>query len=226
VVILRDLTLNLPRTAVTALVGPSGAGKTSLLRLLNRLDDPTAGEVLFDQQPITGYPVAALRRRVGFVFQSPAMFPGTVEENLRTAVGLGGAGAAVEAPPIEGVLAAVGLSADYASREDRDIALAEWLRSKGVELVVCAGYMQLLRKPFFDYYGGRIVNTHSAPLPAFPGAHPIEDVLAAGVETTAATVHFVDEGIDTGPVIAAEPVPVLPDDTVESLRARVQAGVC
>ena len=71
---------------------------------------------------------------------------------------------------------------DYASREERDVALAEWLRDHDVELVVCAGYMHLFRKPFFDYYGGRIVNTHSAPRPAFPGAHPIEDVLAAGVD--------------------------------------------
>ena len=76
---------------------------------------------------------------------------------------------------------------DYASREERDVALAEWLRDHDGELVVCAGYMHLFRKPFFDYYGGRIVNTHSAPLPAFPGAHPIEDVLAAGVDETAAT---------------------------------------
>jgi phosphoribosylglycinamide formyltransferase 1 len=115
-------------------------------------------------------------------------------------------------------------AADYESRESRDIALAEWLQSRGVELVVCAGYMHLFRKPFFDYYGGRIVNTHSAPLPEFPGAHPIEDVLAAGVPETAATVHYVDEGIDTGPVIDAERVPVLPDDTIESLRVRVQAA--
>ena len=114
-------------------------------------------------------------------------------------------------------------AADYESREDRDVALAEWLRSRGVELVVCAGYMHLFRKPFFDYYGGRIVNTHSAPLPAFPGAHPIEDVLAAGVPETAATVHYVDEGIDTGPVIAVEKVPVYPNDTAEALRRRVQA---
>ena len=114
-------------------------------------------------------------------------------------------------------------AAEYASREERDVALAEWLRSRGVELVVCAGYMHLFRAPFFDYYGGRIVNTHSAPLPEFPGAHPIEDVLAAGVPETAATVHYVDEGIDTGAVIRAERVPVLPGDTVETLRARVQA---
>jgi len=122
-----------------------------------------------------------------------------------------------------GIANAVFDASDYATREERDVALAEWLQSQGVELVVCAGYMPLFRKPFFDYYGGRIVNTHSAPLPDFPGAHPIEDVLEAGIDQTAATVHYVDEGIDTGPVIAVEPVPVLPDDTVESLRTRVQA---
>jgi phosphoribosylglycinamide formyltransferase 1 len=129
---------------------------------------------------------------------------------------------ALERAQNAGIEAAVFDAADYESRESRDVALAEWLRSRGVELVVCAGYMHLFREPFFDYYGGRIVNTHSAPLPGFPGAHPIEDVLAAGVDETAATVHYVDQGIDTGPVIAAEPVPVLPDDTAESLRARVQ----
>jgi phosphoribosylglycinamide formyltransferase-1 len=83
--------------------------------------------------------------------------------------------------------------------------------------------MHLIRKPFFDYYGGRIVNTHSAPLPDFPGSRPIQDVLAAGVSQTAATVHYVDEGVDTGPVIKAEAVPVWPEDTPETLRARVQA---
>jgi phosphoribosylglycinamide formyltransferase-1 len=112
---------------------------------------------------------------------------------------------------------------DFASREERDDAMGRWLEEHGVTLVVCAGYMHLLRKPFLDRFAGRIVNTHSAPLPDFPGAHPIEDVLAAGVAETAATVHYVDEGVDTGPVIAAEPVPVLEDDTAETLRARVQA---
>jgi phosphoribosylglycinamide formyltransferase-1 len=121
-----------------------------------------------------------------------------------------------------GIETAVFDANDYLNREERDIALAQWLQSRGVELVVLAGYMHLFRKPFFDYYAGRIVNTHSAPLPDFPGAHPIEDVLAAGVTETAATIHWVDEGIDTGPVIRAERVAVLPTDTVESLRARVQ----
>ena len=114
-------------------------------------------------------------------------------------------------------------AADYETREERDVALAEWLLERGVELVVCAGYMHLFRKPFFDYYAGRVVNTHSAPLPAFPGPCPVEDVLAAGVPETAATIHYVDEGIDTGPVITAERVPVRRGDTVETLRARVQA---
>ena len=129
---------------------------------------------------------------------------------------------ALERAEAAGIEARVFDAGDYETREERDVALAEWLQSRDVQLVVCAGYMHLFRKPFFDYYGGRIVNTHSAPLPEFPGAHPIEDVLAAGVEQTAATVHYVDEGIDTGPVIAAERVPVLPDDTVDTLRARVQ----
>jgi phosphoribosylglycinamide formyltransferase 1 len=111
---------------------------------------------------------------------------------------------------------------DYASREERDAAMADWLLGHGVDIVVCAGYMHLLRPTFLERFD-RIVNTHSAPLPEFPGAHPIEDVLAAGAKETAATVHYVDEGVDTGAVIAAEPVPVREDDTVETLRARVQA---
>ena len=130
---------------------------------------------------------------------------------------------ALERARAAGIERAVFDAADYGSRVERDIALAEWLQSKGAELVVCAGYMHLLRKPFFDYFAGRIVNTHSAPLPEFPGAHPIEDVLAAGLTETAATVHYVDEGVDTGPVITAEKVPVHADDTVESLRVRVQS---
>jgi phosphoribosylglycinamide formyltransferase-1 len=111
----------------------------------------------------------------------------------------------------------------YSDRDARDAAMAAWLEERGVGLVVCAGYMHLLRPSFLERFAGRIVNTHSAPLPEFPGAHPIEDVLAAGVPETAATVHYVDEGIDTGAVIRAERVPVREDDTADSLRARVQA---
>ena len=123
------------------------------------------------------------------------------------------AGVAAQAFPVE----------EYATREDRDDAMGRWLEERGATFVVCAGYMHLLRKPFIDRFAGRIVNTHSAPLPAFPGPRPIESVLEAGVRETAATVHYVDEGVDTGSVIVAEPVPVLAGDTVDTLRARVQA---
>jgi phosphoribosylglycinamide formyltransferase 1 len=111
----------------------------------------------------------------------------------------------------------------YPDREARDAALAGWLVGHGVELVVLAGYMHVLQPRFFEVFGRKVVNTHGAPLPEFPGAHPIEDVLAAGVAQTAATVHWVDEGIDTGPVIRREVVAVVPGDTVDSLRERVQA---
>ena len=130
---------------------------------------------------------------------------------------------ALERAEAAGIETGVFEAEDYGSREERDEALARWLEDRGVALVVCAGYMHLFRKPFFDHYAGRVVNTHPAPLPEFPGAHPIEDVLAAGVAETAATIHYVDEGIDTGPVIVSERVPVLDGDTVETLRARVQA---
>jgi phosphoribosylglycinamide formyltransferase-1 len=130
---------------------------------------------------------------------------------------------ALERAEHAGITTAVFQLEDYTDREERDTAMAGWLAEHGVDLVVCAGYMHLLRRSFLERFPGRVINTHSAPLPQFPGPHPIHDVLAAGVPETAATVHYVDGGVDTGPVIAAEPVPVLRGDDEKSLRARVQA---
>ena len=110
---------------------------------------------------------------------------------------------------------------DYPDRDARDAAMAEWFVGRSVELVVCAGYMHLLRPSFLERFPQRVVNVHPAPLPGFPGAHPLEDVLEAGATDAAATVHYVDDGVDTGLVIASEPVPVLDGDTVDSLRERV-----
>jgi phosphoribosylglycinamide formyltransferase 1 len=110
---------------------------------------------------------------------------------------------------------------DFPDRQARDGAMADWLEERGVELVVCAGYMHLLDASFLARFPDAVVNVHPAPLPGFPGAHPLEDVLAAGAGSTAATVHYVDEGVDTGAVIASEEVPVLPGDTADTLRARV-----
>ena len=103
----------------------------------------------------------------------------------------------------------------HADRAERDLVLATWLEEHGVELVVLAGYMHLLTKPFLDRFPERIVNVHPSLLPAFPGAHSIADALAAGVDTTGVTVHYVDEGLDTGAVIAQVEVPVEPRATLE-----------
>ena len=102
----------------------------------------------------------------------------------------------------------------YESREARDREMADWLELRGVDLVVLAGYMHLLTAPFLERFPQRIVNVHPSLLPAFPGAHPIDDALASGVDTTGVTVHYVDEGVDTGAVIRQETVDVEPRDTL------------
>lgn len=107
-----------------------------------------------------------------------------------------------------GVQTSVFLRSDYASREARDAAMAEWIASRGADLVVLAGYMQLLSPPFIARYRDRIVNVHPALLPAFPGLDAIGQALAAGVEVTGVSVHFVDEGVDTGPVLLQREVAV------------------
>src|SRR6185503_16151090 len=108
----------------------------------------------------------------------------------------------------------------HSSREERDLVMATWLEERGVELIVLAGYMHLLTPPFLDRFPERIVNVHPSLLPEFPGTGAIDAALAAGVETTGVTVHLVDEGLDTGPVLRQEPVPVEPR---ESLAERIHA---
>jgi phosphoribosylglycinamide formyltransferase 1 len=114
-----------------------------------------------------------------------------------------------------GVPAATFDLACHAGREERDLVLATWLEEHGVELVVLAGYMHLLTQPFLQRFPGRIVNVHPSLLPAFPGAHAIADAVAAGVETTGVTVHLVDDGLDTGPVLRQEALPIEPRATLE-----------
>jgi phosphoribosylglycinamide formyltransferase 1 len=112
--------------------------------------------------------------------------------------------------------------ADYADRASRDTAMAEWLHEHEVQLVVLAGYMHLLTSAFLDRFPGAVVNVHPSLLPDFPGAHAVEEQLAAGVAESGATVHLVDTGIDSGPILAQERVPVLAQDTPESLHARIK----
>jgi phosphoribosylglycinamide formyltransferase-1 len=103
----------------------------------------------------------------------------------------------------------------HADRVERDLVMATWLEERGVELVVLAGYMHLLTRPFLDRFPERIVNVHPSLLPQFPGLRAIEECLAAGVDTTGVTIHLVDEGLDTGRVLRQEALPVEPRDTLE-----------
>ena len=111
----------------------------------------------------------------------------------------------------------------FDSRERRDAAMSEWLSSHEVDLVVLAGYMQLLSPEFIGKWRDRIVNVHPALLPSFPGLDAIGQALDAGVDVTGVTVHFVDEGIDTGAPILQRPVAVPPDRSRDALEAAVHA---
>ena len=115
---------------------------------------------------------------------------------------------ALERARAAGVETAVFPGEEYAGRDARDVAMAEWIEARGADLVVLAGYMQLLSPAFVARFRNRVVNVHPALLPAFPGLDAIGQALEAGVETTGVTVHFVDEGVDTGPPIVQREVPV------------------
>jgi phosphoribosylglycinamide formyltransferase-1 len=109
----------------------------------------------------------------------------------------------------------------YPDRVAFDDAVAEVLRQHGTELVCLAGYMRVLSAEFVRRFPGRILNVHPALLPAFPGLHAQRRALEHGVKIAGATVHFVDEGVDTGPIVLQEAVPVLDDDTEDTLAARI-----
>jgi phosphoribosylglycinamide formyltransferase-1 len=106
--------------------------------------------------------------------------------------------------------------------EEAQLETADRLRAAGVELVCLAGFLRLVKRPLLDAFPDRILNIHPALLPAFPGLESWKQALDAGASESGCTVHFVDEGMDTGPIILQESVPVLPGDTAESLHARIQ----
>ncbi|MEW2360006.1 phosphoribosylglycinamide formyltransferase [Spirillospora sp. NPDC029432] len=111
---------------------------------------------------------------------------------------------------------------DFADRTGWDEALTAAIEAYEPDLVVSAGFMKILGPRFLARFGGRTINTHPALLPSFPGAHAVRDALAYGVKVTGCTVHFVDEGVDTGPVIAQEAVPVRWHDDEDSLHERIK----
>ena len=123
-----------------------------------------------------------------------------------------------------GVETAVFPRGGFADRPARDVAMADWLEERGAELVVLAGYMELLSPEFVRRFAGRLINVHPSLLPAFPGLRAIEQAIEYGVKVMGVTVHFVDEGVDTGPIIAQEAFEVDPYALdVDAIEARVHA---
>jgi formyltetrahydrofolate-dependent phosphoribosylglycinamide formyltransferase len=112
---------------------------------------------------------------------------------------------------------------DHPDRDAWDRALAAEIAAHRPDLVVSAGFMKIVGPSVLGAFGGRLINTHPALLPAFPGAHAVRDALAAGAPVTGATVHVVDAGVDTGPVLAQREVPVLAGDDEASLHERIKA---
>ena len=112
--------------------------------------------------------------------------------------------------------------ADHPDRAAWNVALAEAVAAYEPDWVVCSGFMRILGAPLLEAFPGRIVNTHPALLPSFPGAHGVRDALAYGVKVTGCTVHLVDAGVDTGPILAQAAVPVLDTDTEEVLHERIK----
>ena len=121
----------------------------------------------------------------------------------------------------EGIPCCAILRSNYASKQEFDQALAAKLQEYGVNLVVLAGFMRILGSSFIDTFAGKVMNIHPSLLPSFPGLHPQQQALDYGVKVSGCTVHFVDKGMDTGPIILQVPVPVYSDDTEDSLSTRI-----
>ncbi len=130
--------------------------------------------------------------------------------------------AALDRAAAVGVPTFVVAADDHADRAGWDTALTAAVAAHEPDLVVCAGFMRILGSAFLHRFGGRVVNTHPALLPAFPGVHAVRDALAYGAKVTGVTVHLVDEGVDTGPVIAQAAVPVVAGDDERRLHERVK----
>lgn len=111
---------------------------------------------------------------------------------------------------------------DHPDRAAWDKAITEATAAHSPDLIVSAGFMKILGPQFLSRFCGRTLNTHPALLPAFAGAHAVPDALAYGVKVTGCTVHLVDAGMDTGPILAQEPIPVLDGDTEETLHERIK----
>ncbi|MEQ3457366.1 phosphoribosylglycinamide formyltransferase [Enterococcus cecorum] len=110
---------------------------------------------------------------------------------------------------------------EFANKAAYEKALLQLLQEQEIDLIVLAGYMRLIGQTLLSHYSNRILNIHPSLLPSFPGLHGIKDAYEYGVKVTGVTVHLVDDGVDTGPIIAQEPVMILPEDSLESLEEKI-----
>ena len=110
---------------------------------------------------------------------------------------------------------------EFENKAAYEEALLQLLQEQQIDLIVLAGYMRIIGKTLLSHYSNRILNIHPSLLPSFPGLHGIKDAYEYGVKVTGVTVHLVDDGVDTGPIIAQEPVMILPEDTLESLEEKI-----
>lgn len=110
---------------------------------------------------------------------------------------------------------------EFANKAAYEEALLQLLQEQQIDLIVLAGYMRIIGQTLLSHYSNRILNIHPSLLPSFPGLHGIKDAYEYGVKVTGVTVHLVDDGVDTGPIIAQEPVMILPEDTLESLEEKI-----
>lgn len=146
-IVLDGVNLDVASEKITALIGPSGAGKTSLLRLFNRLDDAASGQILYCARPITEFPVQDLRRQVGFVFQTPVMFPGTVGDNLRRALEIAGKSATDCTDLIGEMLALAELDSTIADRDGAKLSVGQKQRVNIARALMTAPEVLLMDEP-------------------------------------------------------------------------------
>ena len=194
---------------MAVLASGSGSNLQAIIDQLHRR--PAAG-------PAAGAPAGAPPASTGTTAPPPA----PVIEVALVVSDLPGA-RALERARAAGIPTVVFPADRYATREEHDLAMAGAIRDAQADLVILAGYMRLVAPAFVRAFPWRVINLHPALLPAFPGTTSIGDAVAYGAKVTGVTVHFVDEGLDTGSVIAQEPVRVEDGDTAESLAVRIHA---
>lgn len=164
--------------------------------------------------------IAVMISGTGTLLQSLIDDPGRDYEIVVVAADRAAAG--LQRAEVAGIPTAVVTPTDFPDRATWSAALAREIAQHRPDWVVSAGFMRILDSAFLDRFPQRVVNSHPALLPAFPGAHAVRDALAYGVKVTGCTVHLVDAGVDTGPIIAQQVVAVAPDDTEATLHERIK----